>query len=43
MKLNQAQKRAASFIAAILVVAIGSMLFESAHQAITSAWHTAPM
>lgn len=36
MKLNQAQKRAASFIVAVLVVALGSMLIEPARQAITS-------
>lgn len=36
MKLNQAQKRAASFVAAVLVVMLGSMLFEPARQAITS-------
>ncbi|MFD1841704.1 hypothetical protein [Paracidovorax cattleyae] len=36
MKLNNAQKRAASFVAAVLVVMLGSMLFEPARQAITS-------
>lgn len=36
MKLNQAQKRATSFIAAVLVVALGSMFFEPTRQAITS-------
>ena len=36
MKLNQAQKRAASFVAAVLVVMLGSMLFEPARQAIAS-------
>jgi Ca2+/Na+ antiporter len=36
MKLNHAQKRAASFAAAVLVVMFGSMLFEPAHQAVTS-------
>lgn len=36
MKLNNAQKRAASFVAAVLVVMLGSMLFEPARQAIAS-------
>ena len=36
MNLNHAQKRAASFVAAVLVVMLGSMLFEPARQAIAS-------
>lgn len=36
MKLNHAQKRAVSFVAAVLVVMLGSMLFEPARQAVTS-------
>ena len=35
MKLNHAQKRAVSFVAAVLVVMLGSMLFEPARQAVT--------
>lgn len=36
MKLNHAQKRVASFVAAVLIVMLGSMLFEPARQAVTS-------
>lgn len=36
MKLNYAQKRAASFVAAVLVVMLSSIFFEPARQAVTS-------